>query len=151
MKETTDIMAMLLKTEMHKIVDGLGNYGSYTGFDDWVKDIVTEYEVKKEGILTIANTDKLKGKYLWYFGGSQWSVKYLTEWPDYYLVITEIENGYARWEFELHRKPNQFHNYDLCYGDRLMATFTYDELRTPDALIRELCNILDLQTKNQIP
>lgn len=152
MKETADIMAMLQKMDIHKIVDGLGggygNYGRYTMPDETIADLVSRVVKAHEDAeppvltLTITNTHRLMGV-LGCWSGTEWGVKLVREDADRYVIVVIADNLPTRLEFDLYRKPNQFDNYNLQYGDRVLASFSYGDMGTPKKLYKALCDVLE--------
>lgn len=153
-EQTTDIMNLLKDMDINKIMSAYGSYGIDAGstskiVQQMMDDLQTYGSVDEVKRLTIANTDKLIGPLPGKWDDIQWSVTAVKEFADVYIIHIHADNHSAHWSFDLHRKPNAFHNYDLTHTDRILASFTYDEMKSPERLIIALCNILDFTTASK--
>ena len=158
MKETADIMAMLQKMDIHKIVDGLGggygNYGGYTMPDETIADLISRVveahenaEVKTAGVLAIQNYEKLVG-HLGFYGGLNWDVYSVTEKVGHYDIRITTPNGMKCFVYDLARTPAEHGGYELRKGYETLTIFRLHELQSPLKLYNALRRILDNETIN---
>ena len=157
MKETADIMAMLQKMDIHKIVDGLGggygNYGGYTMPNETITDLISRVVKAHEEIqppvrtLTIQNYSKLVG-YLGWINGLDWDVYSVTEGVEHYSIRVATPAGTKCFVYDLVRVPAEHGGYELRKGYETLTIFRLHELQSPLKLFNALRRILDNETIN---